>query len=204
MHVVYRYLHNNALRCVQASSFANLRALNALTLHKNELHTLPEGAFRDLRALSHLTLYENAWRCDCRLRWLADLSARRRELLRTDSAECRSPEKLARSQLVRVPAVDFACPLGAGGAATNASASEAAVGEECDVCVRDRPCRSGGVCRTSAFNTLEFTCECPRGFVGLRCERQLNACEHNPCFVCFTLCHCICFNLYLKYFAPIF
>ncbi|XP_050085737.1 basement membrane-specific heparan sulfate proteoglycan core protein isoform X14 [Anopheles aquasalis] len=42
-----------------------------------------------------------------------------------------------------------------------------------DVCREERPCQNGGVCQTHGGG-LNFTCICPAGYLGLRCETQFN------------------------------
>ena len=40
------------------------------------------------------------------------------------------------------------------------------------------PCRNGGVCRSEAGQAV---CTCARGYVGARCETNVNDCEPSPC-----------------------
>uniref|UniRef100_A0A182FR49 Basement membrane-specific heparan sulfate proteoglycan core protein n=1 Tax=Anopheles albimanus TaxID=7167 RepID=A0A182FR49_ANOAL len=42
-----------------------------------------------------------------------------------------------------------------------------------DICLEERPCQNGGVCQTLAGG-LNYTCICPPGYLGLRCETQFN------------------------------
>lgn len=40
------------------------------------------------------------------------------------------------------------------------------------------PCQNGGQCIT---NVASFTCNCPPGFTGDRCEKKSNGCQHDSC-----------------------
>lgn len=42
------------------------------------------------------------------------------------------------------------------------------------------PCQNGGTCNDrSELNRVE--CVCPPGFIGSKCENNINECESNPC-----------------------
>src|SRR6218665_1600528 len=48
-------------------------------------------------------------------------------------------------------------------------------------CTNHRPCKNGGVCSNSGEGL--FTCSCPPGFAGSRCEIRVDICEpsNSPC-----------------------
>lgn len=49
---------------------------------------------------------------------------------------------------------------------------------KCNACQR-QPCQNGATCKGVAFKN--YTCECPAGFHGDKCENEINACFINPC-----------------------
>lgn len=49
---------------------------------------------------------------------------------------------------------------------------------KCNACQR-QPCQNGATCKGIDFKN--YTCECPAGFHGDKCENEINACFINPC-----------------------
>lgn len=45
-------------------------------------------------------------------------------------------------------------------------------------CTNNQPCKNGGLCTNTGES---FTCQCPPGFIGEYCEKELDSCEHSPC-----------------------
>lgn len=52
-----------------------------------------------------------------------------------------------------------------------------------DVCNLNQPCLNSGNCILNQTNDRGYTCECPRGFNGIRCENDNRPCQLFTCFL---------------------
>ena len=72
--------------------------------------------------------------------------------------------------------------------ATNASSvtcfcTERYFGEGCQYsnACSDMPCQNGGICMVNLLTASQYTCMCPDGFEGARCEVAESPCASSPC-----------------------
>ena len=65
-----------------------------------------------------------------------------------------------------------------------------------DECSFSNPCLNGGTCINNAGS---YTCRCPQGWTGEKCQIDINECLNNPCLfggTCFNtpgsyVCQCV-------------
>nr|XP_022340062.1 slit homolog 2 protein-like isoform X3 [Crassostrea virginica] len=180
-------LSYNQLECMAPTSFSGLHKLRILSLHGNNISSIPYGTFRDLTSLTHLALGGNELYCDCNLKWLSDWI--KKDYVESGIASCVGPPSMLNKLLLTTQSSLFLC---------NGPPDPEVMGK-CNACQRV-PCQNGATCKSIDFKN--YTCVCPAGFHGDKCENEINACFINPCLngVCEVLDHgrfrCKCDNGY--------
>uniref|UniRef100_A0A8C6KMY4 Slit homolog 3 (Drosophila) n=1 Tax=Nothobranchius furzeri TaxID=105023 RepID=A0A8C6KMY4_NOTFU len=171
-------LSYNQIRCIPVHAFDGLKSLRLLTLHGNDLSTIPEGAFNHLTSLSHLALGANPLYCNCDLRWLSQwVKAGFKE---PGIARCAGPADMADRLLLTTPLNRFQ----KSNINENICLYFVIQGQDCEIpinaCV-SAPCYNGGTCHIQPGQEDLFSCVCPPGFEGKRCEMNPDDCEDNDC-----------------------
>lgn len=178
-------LSYNQLECMAPTSFSGLHKLRILSLHGNNISSIPYGAFKDLTSLTHLALGGNQLYCDCNLKWLSDWI--KKDYVESGIASCVGPASMLNKLLLTTQSSLFVC---------NGPPDPEVMGK-CNACQR-QPCQNGATCKGVDFKN--YTCVCPAGFHGDKCENEINACFINPCLngACEVLDHgrfrCKCNN----------
>ncbi|XP_056004929.1 slit homolog 2 protein-like isoform X2 [Ostrea edulis] len=169
-------LSYNQLECMAPTSFSGLHKLRILSLHGNNISSIPYGTFKDLTSLTHLALGGNQLYCDCNLKWLSDWI--KKDYVESGIASCVGPNSMLNKLLLTTQSSLFVC---------NGPPDPEVMGK-CNACQKD-PCLNGATCKSIDFKN--FTCACPAGFHGDKCENEINACFINPCRngVCEVLDH---------------
>uniref|UniRef100_A0A8D3AFN6 Slit homolog 3 (Drosophila) n=1 Tax=Scophthalmus maximus TaxID=52904 RepID=A0A8D3AFN6_SCOMX len=164
-------LSYNQIRCIPVHAFDGLKSLR-LTLHGNDLSTIPEGAFNHLTALSHLALGANPLYCNCDLRWLSQwVKAGFKE---PGIARCTGPPDMADRLLLTTPLNRFQCKA-------QRQCLKTGIENHDDQSSILFPCSNGGTCHIQHGHEDHFSCVCPPGFEGHRCEINPDDCEDNDC-----------------------
>ncbi|KAG5280580.1 hypothetical protein AALO_G00061740 [Alosa alosa] len=71
-HLQYLFIENNDIQSLSKHTFRGLKSLTHLSLSNNNLQGLPRELFKYLDILTDLDLRGNAFRCDCKIKWLVD------------------------------------------------------------------------------------------------------------------------------------
>ncbi|WAR03827.1 ROS-like protein [Mya arenaria] len=94
-------LSYNRIFAIEAGAFFDFKTIGYMHLGDNEITEIGEDGLGSFPNLAMFSLRGNPWRCDCELRWLADILIQRPDL--TDNSPiCATPEQLRNMTLDQV------------------------------------------------------------------------------------------------------
>ncbi|KAK9400709.1 leucine-rich glioma-inactivated protein 1 [Crotalus adamanteus] len=106
-HLEYLFIENNNIKSLSNTSFRGLKSLIHLSLANNNLQTLPKDIFKGLDSLSNVDLRGNAFKCDCKLKWLIAWISRTNATV--EDIYCESPPEYKKRKINSLSPSEFDC-----------------------------------------------------------------------------------------------
>ncbi|XP_020638640.1 leucine-rich glioma-inactivated protein 1 isoform X1 [Pogona vitticeps] len=106
-HLEYLFIENNNIKSLSNTSFRGLKSLIHLSLANNNLQTLPKDIFKGLDSLTNVDLRGNAFKCDCKLKWLVAWMSRTNATI--EDIYCESPPEYKKRKINNLSPNEFDC-----------------------------------------------------------------------------------------------
>uniref|UniRef100_A0A670HTL9 Leucine-rich glioma-inactivated protein 1 n=1 Tax=Podarcis muralis TaxID=64176 RepID=A0A670HTL9_PODMU len=106
-HLEYLFIENNNIKSLSNTSFRGLKSLIHLSLANNNLQTLPKDIFKGLDSLTNVDLRGNAFKCDCKLKWLVAWVSRTNATV--EDIYCESPPEYKKRKINSLSPNEFDC-----------------------------------------------------------------------------------------------
>ncbi|XP_044276037.1 leucine-rich glioma-inactivated protein 1 [Varanus komodoensis] len=106
-HLEYLFIENNNIKSLSNTSFRGLKSLIHLSLANNNLQTLPKDIFKGLDSLTNVDLRGNAFKCDCKLKWLVVWLSRTNATV--EDIYCESPPEYKKRKINSLSPNEFDC-----------------------------------------------------------------------------------------------
>uniref|UniRef100_A0A8D0C489 Leucine-rich glioma-inactivated protein 1 n=1 Tax=Salvator merianae TaxID=96440 RepID=A0A8D0C489_SALMN len=106
-HLEYLFIENNVIKSLSNTTFRGLKSLIHLSLANNNLQTLPKDIFKGLDSLTNVDLRGNAFKCDCKLKWLVAWVSRTNATV--EDIYCESPPEFKKHKINDLSLNQFDC-----------------------------------------------------------------------------------------------